>query len=216
MGQKINPIIFRIGSKYSWSSIWFADHKAFKKTLLEDIALRKFLMDRLKLAGIIGVKIERSINKIKITPQVTRPGVVIGRGGSGLEELKKQLCKMVFLPDPEKNLEISPQEIKNPDISAYFVAQKISEQIAKRMPYRQAVRRARERTMTAGAKGIKIALSGRIAGAEIARTQKYTNGSIPLQTLRAKIDFADVPSLTRSGYVGVKVWINQGEKDVIA
>ncbi len=216
MGNKVNPIAFRIGNQYTWSSTWFANNKNFKKTLLEDVVLRKFLMDKLKLAGIIGVKIERSINKIKIIPQVTRPGVVIGRGGSGLEELKKELCKMVFMSDPEKNLEISPQEIKNPDISAYFVAQKISEQIAKRMPYRQAVRRAIERTMTSGAKGIKVALSGRINGAEIGRSEKYMEGTIPLQTIRAKIDYADVPSLTRSGYVGVKVWIYQGEKDVIA
>lgn len=216
MGQKVNPIIFRIGNQYTWSSTWFAEKKNFKKTLLEDISLRSFLMEKLKLAGIVGVKIERSINKIKIVPQVTRPGVVIGRGGSGLEELKKELCKMVSLPEPEKNLEISPQEIKNPDLSAYFVAQKISEQIAKRMPYRQAAKRAIERTMTAGAKGVKVALSGRIAGAEIARREKYMEGSIPLQTIRAKIDFASVPSLTRSGYVGVKVWIYQGEKDVIA
>src|SRR4030042_2892961 len=107
MGQKINPISFRIGNQYSWSSTWFADQKNFKKTLLEDIALRKFLMDRLKLAGIVGGQIERSINKYKIIPQVTRPGVVIGRGGSGLDELKKELIKLVSVPDPEKNLEIS-------------------------------------------------------------------------------------------------------------
>lgn len=212
MGQKINPIVFRLGNLYTWNSVWFANKRDFKKTLLEDIALRKYLFDKLKLAGIIGVRIERSINKIKIVPQVTRPGVVIGRGGSGLEELKKQLCKKVFIPDPEKNLEISPEEVKNPDLSAYFVAQRIAEQIEKRMPYKQASRRSIERTMSAGAKGIKIALSGRINGAEIARHEKFVVGKIPLQTLRAKIDYADVPALTRSGYVGIKVWIYQGDK----
>lgn len=212
MGQKINPIIFRLGNLYTASSVWFTDRKNFKKTLLEDINIRKFLMDRLKLAGIIGVRIERSINKIKIILQVTRPGVVIGRGGSGLEELKKLLCKKVSLPDPEKNLEVSPEEVKEPDLSAYFVAQKIAEQIEKRMPYRQAIKKSIERSTTAGAKGIKVALSGRIGGAEIARKEKFVSGKIPLQTLRAKIDFADVPALTRSGYVGVKVWIYQGEK----
>jgi len=211
MGQKVNPISFRIGNVYTWNSLWYANKKNFKKTLLEDIQLRKFLMEKLKLAGIVGVKIERSINKIKIIPQVTRPGVVIGRGGAGIEELKKQLVKMVSIPEPEKNLEISPEEIKNPDLSAMYVAQRISEQIQKRMPHRYVVKKAMEKTMSAGAKGIKVALSGRIAGAEIARREKFSEGTIPLQTLRAKIDFADVPALTRSGYVGIKVWIYQGE-----
>ena len=212
MGQKVNPISFRIGGLYGWSSVWFADKKNFKKTLLEDISMRKYLMGKLRLAGIVGVKIERSINKIKIIPQVTRPGVVIGRGGSGLEELKKDLIKKVSLPDPEKNLEVSPEEVKNPDLSAFFVAQRVAEQLERRMPHRYVVKKAIERTVSAGAKGIKIALSGRIAGAEIARREKFTAGKIPLQTLRAKIDFADVPALTRSGHIGVKVWIYQGDK----
>lgn len=212
MGQKVNPISFRLGNLYTWSSIWFADKKNFKKTLLEDVELRKYLMNRLKLAGIVGVKIERSINKIKIILQVTRPGVVIGRGGSGLDELKKELCQKVSISDPEKNLEISPEEVKNPDLSAYFVAQKISEQLQKRMPHRYVVKKTIEKTMSSGATGIKILLSGRIAGAEIARRETYGSGKVPLQTLRAKIDFAEIPSLTRSGYIGVKVWIYQGDK----
>lgn len=213
MGQKVNPISFRLGSLYTWNSLWYASKKNFKKTLLEDVALRKYLMSKLNLAGIIGVRIERSINKIKIIPQVTRPGVVIGRGGSGLEELKKVLCKMVFIPDPEKNLEISPEEVKNPDISAVFVAQRIAEQIEKRMPHRYIIKKAMERTMSSGAKGIKIRLGGRIGGAEIARKEKFSEGKVPLQTIRAKIDFAEVPAFTRSGYVGVKVWIYQGEEN---
>ena len=216
MGQKVNPISFRLGNLYTWNSSWYANKRDFKDILLEDIKLRKFLMKRLKLAGIVGVKIERSINKIKIVPQVTRPGIVIGRGGSGLEDLKKALVKMVSIPEPEKNLEVSPEEVKNPDLSAFFVAQRIAEQIEKRMPHRYVVLKAIERTMSAGAKGIKVALSGRIAGAEIARKEKYSEGTVPLQTLRAKIDFADVPALTRSGYVGIKVWIYQGEEDARA
>lgn len=216
MGKKVHPISFRIGSLYTWSSNWYASKRDFKKVLLEDIALRKFLMNKLKLAGIVGVKIERSINKIRVVPQVTRPGVVIGRGGSGLEELKKMLAKMVSIPEPEKNLEVSPEEVKNPDLSAMFVAQRIVEQIEKRMPHRYVVRKAIERTMSAGAKGIKIILAGRIAGAEIARRETFTEGKVPLQTIRAKIDFAEVPALTRSGYVGVKVWIHQGEENVSA
>lgn len=216
MGQKVNPISFRLGNLYTWSSLWYADKRNFKKTLLEDIALRQYLMSKLKLAGIIGVRIERSINKIKIIPQVTRPGVVIGRGGSGLEELKRALAKKVSIPDPEKNLEISPEEVKNPDLSASFIAQRVAEQIEKRVPHRYVIKKTIERSMSAGAKGIKIALGGRIAGAEIARREKYSAGKIPLQTLRAKIDYAEIPALTRSGYVGVKVWICQGEKDVSA
>lgn len=213
MGQKVNPISFRLGGLYTWSSLWYSGKRGFKKVLLEDIALRDYLMKKLRLAGIVGVRIERSINKIKIIPQVTRPGVVIGRGGGGLEELKKVLCKKVSISEPEKNLEISPEEVKNPDVSAIFVAQKIAEQIEKRMPHRYIVRKAIERTMSAGAKGIKIALSGRIGGADIARHEKFFQGKIPLQTLRAKIDFAEVPAFTRSGYVGVKVWIYQGEQN---
>lgn len=216
MGQKVNPISFRIGNLYTWSSLWYASNKNFKKTLLEDIALREYLMKRLRLAGIIGVKIERSINKIKIIPQVTRPGVVIGRGGSGLEELKKALCQKVSIPDPEKNLEISPEEVKNPDISAFFVAQRIAEQLEKRMPHRYVIKKAIERTMSAGARGIKVRLAGRIGGAEIARRERFSEGKIPLQTLRAKIDYAEIPAFTRSGYVGVKVWIYQGEENVSA
>ncbi|MBU2577303.1 30S ribosomal protein S3 [Patescibacteria group bacterium] len=216
MGHKTNPISFRIGSLYTWSSLWFANNKNFKKILLEDISLRNYLMKKLKLAGIIGVKIERSINKIKIIPQVTRPGVVIGRGGTGLEELKKELAKMVSISEPEKNLEISPEEVKNPDQSAVFVAQRIAEQLERRVPHRYAIKKAIERAMSSGAEGIKVALAGRIGGAEIARTEKYSEGKVPLQTIRARIDFADIPALTRSGYVGVKVWIYQGEKDASA
>ena len=216
MGQKVNPISFRLGNLYTWNSSWYANKKNFKDVLLEDLRLREFLMKKLRLAGIIGVKIERSINKIKIVPQVTRPGIVIGRGGSGLEELKKTLVKMVSIPEPEKNLEVSPEEVKNPELSASFVGQRVAEQIEKRMPHRYVVLKAIERTMTAGAKGIKVALSGRIAGAEIARREKYSRGTIPLQTLRAKIDFAEVPALTRSGYVGIKVWIYQGEENARA
>lgn len=216
MGQKVNPISFRLGNLYTWNSLWYANKKNFKKTLLEDVALREYLMAKLKLAGIIGVRIERSINKIKIIPQVTRPGVVIGRGGSGLEELKKALCKKVSIPDPEKNLEISPEEVKNPDSSAFFVAQRVAEQLEKRMPHRYVIKKAMERAMSSGAQGIKVRLGGRIGGAEIARRERFSVGKVPLQTLRARIDFAQVPAFTRSGYVGVKVWIYQGEGNVSA
>ncbi|MGB9706849.1 MAG: 30S ribosomal protein S3 [Microgenomates group bacterium] len=219
MGQKVNPLGFRLALDKDWRSCWFAaDKKTYRKNLLEDIKIRKFLMEKLKLAGITRVQIDRSINKIKITLYVSRPGVVIGRGGTGLELLKKELCKLVSLPDPEKNLELEDIiEVKNPDLVAFLVAQRIAEQLEKRLPYRRVVAKAIERVMAAGAKGIKVVLSGRIAGAEIARKETFGDkgktGTIPLQTLRADIDYAQVPAFTRSGYIGVKVWIYKGERE---
>ena len=207
MGKKVNPIAFRLGVVYDWKSRWFGGKKDYAKNLLEDYKIREFLIKKLKLAGIESIEIERSIHKVKIIIHVARPGVVIGRGGVGLEELKKELVKLVSIPNPEKNLEIIALEVKNPDISAYFVAQRISEQIERRMSTRKVVLRMIERTMSAGAKGVKVRLAGRIEGAEIARKQTYSEGKIPLSTLRADIDYASHPALTRSGYVGIKVWI---------
>jgi len=208
VGQKVNPYGFRLSHLKNWQSRWFASDPAiYRQNLLEDIKLRKFLMARLRLAGIVSVQIERSINKIKIFLYVSRPGVVIGRGGTGLELLKKELCQMVSVPEPEKNLEINPVEVKEPELSAQLVAARIAEQLEKRMPHRRLMAKTVERVMGAGAKGVRITLAGRIAGAEIARTEKYTEGKVPLQTLRAKIDYALVPALTKSGYIGVKVWI---------
>lgn len=209
MGQKINPFGFRLAKMpdYGWKSRWFADKKRYRQLLLEDLKIRKFLMEKLKLAGILKVEIERSYNKVKILIYVTRPGVVIGRGGTGLEQLKKALAKMVDIPSPEKNVVLEAIEVKNPDLYAQLVANRIVDQLIRRMPPRRVVEQAMRRTMEAGAKGIRVVLGGRIAGAEIARVEKYSQGTVPLSTLRAKIDYAQVPALTRSGYVGVKVWI---------
>jgi small subunit ribosomal protein S3 len=217
MGQKVNPLSFRMPHLREWKSRWFsADKKQYQKNLLEDIKIRRFLLNKLRLAGLAQVQIERSINKMKIILFVSRPGVVIGRGGAGLELLKKELCQIISIAQPEKNLEIEAVEIKNPDLVAFLVAQRIAEQLEKRMPYRRVVNRAIENVMAAGAKGVKIILSGRIAGAEISRCEKFGDkgktGNIPSQTLRADIDFASVPALTRSGFIGVKVWIYKGEK----
>jgi small subunit ribosomal protein S3 len=216
MGQKVNPVSFRIPQSRDWKSLWFsANKKDYQKNLLEDVKIRRFLLNKLKLAGISRVQIERSINKMKIFLYVSRPGVVIGRGGSGLEMLKKEICQMVSMSQPEKNLEIEAVEVKNPDLNAYLVAQKITQQLERRMPYRRVVNRTIENVMAVGAKGVKVVLSGRIAGAEISRNEKFgdkgKSGNIPAQTLRADIDFASVPALTRSGFVGVKVWIYKGE-----
>ncbi|MBU0619405.1 30S ribosomal protein S3 [Patescibacteria group bacterium] len=217
MGQKVNPTGFRLGTLYTWKSRWFAEGKTYQDFLFEDIKLRKFLMEKLKLAGITNVLIERSLKTIKITLFVSRPGVVIGRGGSGLEELKKLINQQLDIKTKltgSAKVEIHVQEVKDPDLSAHLVCLRIVEQLKKRYPHRRAVSQAIERVMGSGAKGIKIALAGRVAGAEISRTEKYSEGKLPLQTLRADIDYAAMPALTRSGYIGVKVWIFKGEKKI--
>ncbi len=183
---------------------------------MADATLREALMSKLANASIARVEIERSLRSMKIIVHVTRPGVVIGRGGSGLEDLKKFIYKTLGFNSLNKNapkIDLQVEEIKTPDLNAYIVATKIVDQLVKRLPARRVVKKAMERTIQAGALGIKIVLSGRVGGAEIARRELYASGSVPLQTLRAKIDYAEVPALTRSGYVGVKVWINRGEKE---
>lgn len=211
MGQKVNPISFRLGLNQNWQSRWYATKKDYAKNLKEDLAIRKFLLDNLKVAGVVAVEIDRLIHKMKITIHVTRPGVVIGRGGSGLEELKKRLLPFVSMAEPEKNVQIEVVEVTAPDLSATLVAQRVAGELEKRMPHRRVCKRTIERIMTSGAKGVKIALSGRINGAEIGRKEKFSEGKLPLSTLRANIDFAKVGALTKSGYIGVKVWIYKGE-----
>jgi len=217
MGQKVHPKSFRIGSLYSWSSNWFAGKKDYKHLLLEDIKLRKFLLYKLQLAGITEVQIDRSINNITITLHVARPGVVIGRGGSGLEELKKLISEQLK-KDPKTNkppkFELNVIEVKKPDLSARLVGLRIADQMIKRYPHRRAVSQALERVMSAGAKGVKIVLAGRIGGAEISRTEKYTKGSVPLSTIRSDIDYFEKPALTKFGYVGIKIWVYKGEREI--
>ena len=217
MGQKVNPFGFRLGTLYSWKSKWFAQGADYQKFLLEDIELRRFLMEKLKLAGIVTVEIERSINTIKIILHVSRPGVVIGRGGSSLEALKKFINKKLKInPTDSKamKVDLEVKEVKDPELSARLVCQRLVDQLAKRYPHRRAVAMAIDRVMNSGARGIKIVLAGRIAGAEISRTEKYNRGTIPLQTLRADIDYAQIPSLTKSGYIGIKVWIYKKEEEI--
>ena len=213
MGQKINPIGFRLGILAPWDSRWFAGNGKYAGFLKEDITIRDILMKKLRPAGIAKIEIERAVGKIKIIIHVTRPGVLIGKGGSGLLELKKFLMKELKIKD-ENKLEISPMDVRAPDLQAYLVAQNIAEQLARRMPAARVMNQSVERVMQAGAKGVKVVLSGRIGGAEIARREWKAQGSIPLHTLRANIDFAVYPALTKSGYVGVKVWINKGEAKI--
>lgn len=210
MGQKINPIGFRLGTNATWESRWFAPPRKYRQFLTEDFKLRTLLMKKLRPAGINKIEIERAINKIKIIIFVSRPGVLIGRGGSGLTELKKFLLQELKIKDAN-SLEIVPMDLKNPDQSAYLLAQNIAEQLSRRMPAARVMNQAIERAMRAGAKGVKVVLAGRIGGAEIARRESKFAGSLPLHTLRSDIDFVSYPALTKSGYVGVKVWINRGE-----
>lgn len=171
-------------------------------------------MSKLRIAGVVKVDIERSLKSLKVLIFVTRPGVVIGRGGTGLEDLKKFIQKTLSLKpeDASPKIELQIEEVKQPDLSAYLVATKIAEQLEKRMPSRKVVTRTIERTIQSGALGIKVVVAGRINGAEIARRELYHKGSVPLTTLRADIDYAQIPALTRSGYIGIKVWIYKGEK----
>lgn len=213
MGQKIHPIGFRLGIGIGWQSRWFAKGDKYKEMVLADLKIRKLLLEKLKPAGVSSIEIERSTNKLKIIIFVARPGILIGRGGTGLTELKKYLMKELEIKD-ENNLEISPMEIKSADLSAYLVAQSVAEQLARRLPAARVMNQALDRVMRAGAKGVKIALAGRIGGAEIARREWKFAGVMPLHTLRTNIDFIVYPALTKSGYVGVKVWINKGETKI--
>lgn len=214
MGQKINPHSYRTGVLYDWQSLWFADKNQYSKLVGQDFKIRKFLEKRLKLAGVVSIEIKRSINTVDIYLYVSRPGVVIGRGGSNIELLKKELLAEL-LKDNAKNtstINLHPMEVKNADLSAKIIAEQIAQQLEKRYPHRRAKDQAFEKVMGAGAQGIKIMYSGRIGGAEIARREKYSIGKIPTSTLRSDIDYAQAAALTRSGYVGIKVWIYKGEK----
>lgn len=218
MGQKVNPISFRTGTFLPWKSRWFSDDAKYKDFLLEDIKIRNSLMGKFKLAGINGVEIERLPKSMVITVSVSRPGVVIGRGGSGIEETKNFIVDEIsdVRGSKPKDLKIDLQvrEVKNPDLSAHLVAMRIAGELERRMPQRRVVTKVMERIMQSGAKGVKIVLSGRIGGAEIARREKFHQGSVPTQTLRENIDYAKVPALLKRGYVGIKVWIyKEGESE---
>lgn len=216
MGQKVHPTGFRLGPLYTWNSQWYANKNEYRNQILEDERLREFLMKRLVMAGVTKIEIKRSINSINIVLHVARPGVVIGRGGSTLKSLQDEVEKIVAKAEPSargKRISLDVVEVENPEIESSVVAQRLVDQLIKRYPHRRAISQALERVKQAGALGIKIQLSGRINGAEISRREKYSVGTVPTQTLRNDISYAEVPALTKSGYVGVKVWINKGEKE---
>lgn len=214
MGQKVHPTNLRLGSTFTWKSRWFANPAEYSNQVLEDFRLRKYLRESLANAGLVKVGIERSLTNIKIVLLVARPGVVIGRGGANLEIIKKKVERILNVSKLKKDkvkIDIRVEEVDNPDLSSKLIAEKIVEQLMKRYPHRRAVKQALEKVMNAGAKGVKIQLSGRIGGAEIGRSEKYFEGKVPTQTIRANIDYYETPARTRSGYVGIKVWIYRGE-----
>ncbi|HCR35432.1 MAG: 30S ribosomal protein S3 [Candidatus Woesebacteria bacterium GW2011_GWC2_33_12] len=215
MGQKVNPIGFRTGRTIGWKSRWFSDSANYKDFLIEDIKIRETLLKKLALAGINNIEIERLPKSIVIIVSVSRPGVVIGRGGSGIEDLKKEIVKIIKLNKNSSvaslKIDLKVNEIKSPELSAYLIAGRIVSDLERRIPHRRSITKAMDRVMMAGAGGIKVVLGGRINGAEISRVEKFHQGSVPTQTLREDIDYAEIPALTRRGYVGVKVWIHRKE-----
>ena len=206
MGQKVSPVGMRIGINKTWESTWYADNKDFAKFLNNDNKIRKFLEKKLKDASVSNILIERNSKVTNIIINTAKPGVVIGHNGDEIEKLKKEISKLV-----DENIQISIMEIKNPDLNAALVAESIAHQIENRVSFRIAQKRAIRNTMKAGAKGIKTAVSGRLGGADMARTEGYTEGNIPLQTLRANIDYSHKEADTTYGKIGVKVWIYKGE-----
>ena len=206
MGQKINPTGLRIGVIKDWESRWYANKATFGDTLVEDYELREYLLETLAPAGVPKVEIERTAKRVRINIHVAKPGMVIGRGGAEIEKLKATLEKKLG-----KEVSLNIIEIKTPDVNSTLVAESIALQLEKRISYRRALKQAIGRAMKLGAKGIKIQVSGRIGGAEIARSETYKEGTIPLQTIRADIDYGFAEAKTTYGRIGIKVWIYTGE-----
>ena len=206
MGQKINPTGLRIGVIKDWESRWYAKKADFGDTLVEDYELREYLLETLAPAGVPKVEIERTAKRVRINIHVAKPGMVIGRGGAEIEKLKATLEKKIG-----KEVSLNIIEIKNPDVNAQLVAESIASQLERRISFRRALKQAIGRAMKLGAKGIKCQVSGRVGGAEIARSETYKEGTIPLQTIRADIDYGFAEAKTTYGRIGVKIWIYTGE-----
>jgi small subunit ribosomal protein S3 len=206
MGQKVNPHGLRVGVIKDWDSRWFAKDEVFGDTLVSDYNIRKYLKENLKLAGVPKIEIERNNAGIKVLIHCAKPGMVIGRGGVEIEKLRVKLEKMTG-----KAVAVNVAEVKQPDLDAQLVAESIAAQLEKRIAFRRAMKQAIGRTMRLGAKGIKITVSGRLGGAEIARSEHYHEGTIPLQTLRADIDYGFAEADTTYGKIGIKTWIYKGE-----
>ena len=207
MGQKVNPHGMRVGINKDWSSKWYADKSNFADFLVEDNQIRAFVKKKLYNAGVSNVVIERAAaDKVRVIVMAARPGMVIGRSGEGIDEFKKQLVKMTG-----KTVEVSIEEVRRTELDAQLTAESVAQSLERRTSFRRAMKQPISRTMKAGAKGIKIVCSGRLGGAEIARSEKYSEGNVPLHTLRADIDYGFAEADTTYGKIGVKVWINHGE-----
>lgn len=206
MGQKVNPHGLRLGINKDWDSKWYANNTDFSKFLEKDIKIREFIEEKLNAAGISKVEIERNNKRSEVIIHTSKPGIIIGRGGEEIEKLKKELSRLV-----DENIQISIADVKKPDVDASLVAASIASQIENRASFRMAQKRAIRNAMKSGVKGIKTLVSGRLNGADIARSEGYTEGTIPLHTLRADIDYATAEADTTYGKIGVKVWIYKGE-----
>jgi small subunit ribosomal protein S3 len=206
VGQKVNPVGLRIGIIRDWESKWYAG-KDFGDLLLEDVRIREYLKNKLKDAAVSRIEIERAANRVNVTIHTAKPGMVIGKGGSEVENLRSELAKI----SGGKKVHINISEIKQSDLDAILVAESIAQQLERRTSFRRAMKQAIQRSMRAGAKGIKTSVSGRLGGAEIARTEGYSEGTVPLHTLRADIDYGTAEAHTTYGRIGVKVWIYRGE-----
>jgi len=211
VGQKVNPIGIRLGINKTWSSKWTVDKKLYAATLKEDLMLRNYILKRMAFAGVPKVDIERASEKIKIILYTSRPGVVIGRRGSEIDKIRDEILNITGKTSREE-IDIKIQEIKKPDLNAQLVAANIALQLERRVSYRRALKRAMHLAMQNGAEGIKVQVSGRIGGAEIARREGYNEGRVPLHTLRADIDYGFVEAKTTYGIIGCKVWICLGER----
>jgi small subunit ribosomal protein S3 len=206
MGQKVNPHGLRVGVNKDWDSKWYAEKKDFHINLIEDYKVREFIKKSLYQAGIARVEIERFASRIKVSVYTAKPGMIIGKGGTGVETLKNSVEKITG-----KTAIVNVEEVKSPELDAQLVAESIASQIEKRISFRRAMKQAMQRTMRVGAKGIKTLVSGRLNGADMARNERYTEGTIPLQTLRADISYGTAEADTTFGKIGVKVWICRGE-----
>ena len=206
MGQKVNPIGLRLGITRGWDSIWFAKKKEYGKLLIEDYKIREFIKKNIVNSGISQVIIERTSKKCIVSIYTSRPGFVIGKKGSDIEKIKKNLSK---ISSAEVSLNI--KEVKKPELNSYLVAENIAQQLVKRIAYRRAMKRAMQSALRLGAKGIRVCIAGRLGGNEIARTEWLREGSVPLHTFRADVDYAEAEALTTYGIIGIKVWIYKGE-----
>ena len=206
MGQKVNPIGLRLGINRGWDSVWYAKKKDFGRYLIEDFNIRKYIKDNVVNSGVSKVMIERTAQKCFVTIYTSRPGFVIGKKGSDIEKIKNKLSKLTT-----NEVTLNIKEVKKPETNSYLVAENIAQQLVKRISYRRAMKRAMQSALRLGAKGIKVSISGRLAGNEIARSEWLREGSVPLHTFRADVDYAESEALTTYGIIGVKVWIYKGE-----